>query len=145
MLAQNFQTPTALGISDGEFEALFKVLRMLERGEIQHMRGNIGDRPGGALEGENFTPHFFNMALVQLENDCGTAGCILGWARHVASDSRIFQERSPALDELFMMGPGFGGGFKGKFFSDILPSEAAIALRSYLTTGDPRWAEALAD
>jgi hypothetical protein len=35
MLAQNFKTPAALGISDAEFEALVKALGMLEREEIK--------------------------------------------------------------------------------------------------------------
>jgi hypothetical protein len=34
MLANSFMTPSALGISDVEFDALVKVLGMLERSEI---------------------------------------------------------------------------------------------------------------
>jgi hypothetical protein len=34
MLANNFMTPSALGLSDVEFESLVKVLGMLERGDI---------------------------------------------------------------------------------------------------------------
>lgn len=35
MLAQNFKTAADLDLADAEFEALVKVLGMLERGEIK--------------------------------------------------------------------------------------------------------------
>lgn len=37
MLAQNFKTPADLGITDVEFDALYKVLGILERSEVPHV------------------------------------------------------------------------------------------------------------
>ncbi len=141
MLAQNFKTPTDLGITDAEFNALFKVLGMLERGELEHMRADVFDP--GPLGGH--TPQFFNMCLVESQNDCGTACCIMGWARFIAHDRSLFHSRTLAASDLFRISHTDGTIFiyPGKFSSDILPSDAAIALRNYLTHGEPRWAEAL--
>ncbi len=120
MLAQNFKTAADLRIADVELDALIKVLGMLEREEI--------------------APEQFNMCRY-----CGTACCLAGWA-YIASGEIAFPEvadntpRSPAhgndgLSTLFCSRLGLG--------LRATPSQAAIALRSYLTTGDANWAEAL--
>lgn len=140
MLAQNFMTSTALGITDAEFEALVKVMGMLERGEIKYMPASWRDSP---LHTDPIVPQFFNMALIVTENDCGTACCILGWARHIVGDRSLFRDGlSQSLNDLFRMGQT-SDGYVGKFSEEMLPSEAAIALRNYLTTGEARWAEAV--
>lgn len=142
MLAQNFIMPAALGISDIEFESLVKVLGMLERGEIEYMPATWRDCP---RRSDPVTPKFFNMCLIETENNCGTACCILGWARHVAGDRTLFGgELHQPLKDLFRLGDT-SDGYVGKFSEEMLPSEAAVALRSYLTTGEPRWAEAVAE
>lgn len=76
MLANSFQTPAALGISDVEFEALEKVLGMLERGELSH-----GPFPRAKMDREG---NQFNMAALLDEGECGTIGCLMGWAYHVS-------------------------------------------------------------
>ena len=63
MLANNFMTPSALGISDVEFEALVKVLGMLERTEIPD---------------EQFT-------MRRVQHPCRTPACLCGWANHVSA------------------------------------------------------------
>ena len=63
MLANNFMTPSALGISDAELDALVKVLGMLERGEIPEDQ--------------------FTMRRVQ--HPCRTPACLCGWANHVSA------------------------------------------------------------
>jgi hypothetical protein len=122
MLAQNFMRPEALGISDKEFEALVKVLGMLDRKEI--------------------APEDFRMDVVR----CGTAACLKGWCQTVSLDRDMFygcwDDRSstcrPAgLNRLF----GYAGSATSQ---NPTRSQAAIALRNYLMTGEPRWSEVLA-
>ena len=131
MLAQNFKTAKELGLEEVEAEALVRVLRMLERGDIAAAEFHIG----------------------QFRHECRTPSCICGWAHHV-SGGRAFPElsvahhgalilyrrlsHSPAIVELFRLTAARGSG------GDITPEQAAIALRNYLTHGEPRWAEATA-
>lgn len=127
MLAQNFKTPTDLGISDKEFDALVNVLGMLERCEIKE--------------------EYFSMGKVK---NCGSPSCILGWARHVSSCKNIFAlegdftkwRRLPTQVRRLFAYVESTRDFDAHVAS---PSQAAIALRNYLTTGEPNWAEALAE
>lgn len=136
MLANNFMPPSALGLSDVEFESLVKVLGMLERGEI----------------GEDE----FTMRRVQ--HPCRTPACLCGWANHV-SGGRAFPleaKPGPTIFSQSTYGPrwsamprpvrelfGYGGRATDPVYA-ATPAQAAIALRSYLTRGEARWAEALA-
>ncbi len=136
MLANNFMTPSALGISDVEFEALVKVLGMLERGEIPD---------------EQFT-------MRRVQHPCRTPACLCGWANHVSA-GRAFPLQREAGATIFSTatyGPrwremprplrdlfGYGGRPTDPVYA-ATPSQAAIALRNFLTRGEPRWAEALA-
>ena len=136
MLANNFMAPSALGLSDAEFESLVKVLGMLERGEI--------------------TDEQFTMRRVQ--HPCRTPACLCGWANHV-SGGRAFplhEKPGPMIFSRSTYGPrwremprplqdlfGYGGRATDPVYA-ATPSQAAIALRSFLTVGEPRWAEALA-
>jgi hypothetical protein len=128
VLAQNFKTAKELDLADVEVEALISVLRMLERGDIAREEFHMG--------------HF--------RHECRTPACICGWAYHV-SRGRAFSELispygplllhrrvSQSVSELFRLTEARGSG------SEITPAQAAIALRNYLTHGEPRWAEALA-
>jgi hypothetical protein len=135
MLAQNFKTPSDLGISDAEFEALLKVLRMMERGEIKPSPEDaIFDRYQSAEP-----PTMFRMASTRGSADCGTACCILGWAWHLddGMGRHLFWTTNRALDELFYTNTD------GIYCRN--PEQGAIALRNYLTFGEARWAEALAE
>lgn len=134
MLAQNFKTPAELQITDAEFEALVKVLGMLERGDIKPSK---------------FSMHHPGDQDTWTIDDCGTPACIAGWARYVAGD-RIFDRAayspspySQELSNLFMMGRARCDWPASPFLAT--PHQAAIALRGYLTTGQTRWDEALAD
>lgn len=144
MLAQNFKTPADLGITDAEFDALFKVLGMLEREEIPYAPGygdicrDVPDSPTNRPD-----PKFFNMGFVTGEHECGTAGCILGWAQHIAGRTLDFGDRKGAIARLFQMGADACNESLPVSHENILPSQAALALRNYLTHGEPRWAEAL--
>lgn len=130
MLAQNFQTPAALGISGVEFEALVKVMGMLERGELKHC--------GGGNPETQKIKMGFSMSTAQCDTACGTAGCIGGWAASVMGINPIVyvhdNDHCPGLYSLYWGYPR----------SNVTPEQGAIALRNYLTHGEPRWAEALA-
>jgi hypothetical protein len=117
MLAQNFKTPTDLGIPEDEFFGLVRVLGEFERGEIR--------------------PEQFDM-----RQWCGSACCISGHALKYDCDLRA---STPGLAALLVPGPhDLEVGKYGKTMKDILPEHAAIAIRNYLTHGEPRWGEALA-
>ena len=139
MLAQNFKTPAELGVSDTEFEALLSVLRMLERGEIKE-----------APPDQNWTsifnlaecpePTMFSMRTTQATADCGTACCIIGWARFISGDWNILAASiSPKHSAYSLFFPHEMGAIHSRD-----PSQGAIALRNYLTFGEPRWAQAVA-
>jgi len=138
MLASNFKTPSALGISEVEFESLVRVLGMLERGEIPDDQ--------------------FTMRRVQ--HPCRTPACLCGWANHV-SEGRAFPLHARSSVTMFSTtttyGPrwkelprpvqrlfGYGGRPTDPVYS-ASTAQAAIALRNFLTDGEPRWEEALAD
>lgn len=141
MLAQNFKTPTDLGVTSVEFDALLKVLHGLETRQLQEI----------PVENAFTMPNIISM-------DCGAQGCILGWAYLIsnraafdspemrateAGDTKqcwdIFEKR-PHLDELFF--PDFYNNDID--CGSVTSDQAAIALRNFLTHGEPRWREALA-
>lgn len=128
MLAQNFKTPMALDIQDWEFEALLKVLGMLERGELRHVE------PGCSISSYQFSGQF-NMALWVADNDCGTVACIGGTASLIAG-RKIRSRETPGLCGLFY--PCLKTDW-----AKITTEQAAIAVRNYLTHGEARWAEVM--
>jgi hypothetical protein len=127
VLAQNFKTAKELGLAQVEVEALVIVLRMLERGDIAREQLHMG----------------------RFRHECRTPACICGWAHYVSRGLAFSELASPcgpiilhrrasnALSELFRLTQtrGSGGG--------ITPAQAAVALRNYLTHGEPRWDEAM--
>lgn len=115
MLAQNFKTPADLEISDDEFDALAKVLGMLEREEIRRDDFDM-DWPDG----------------------CGAPCCILGHARRLGAFRDEWLGGMPAA-HCALFAP-----VTRVRYSTITPDQAAIALRNFLTHGEPRWQEALA-
>jgi len=129
MLAQNFKTATDLGTRDADLNALITILGMLEREEFVHVGPDDVSKPNG-----------FNMSPVIRRGECGTVACLAGWVEalngETLSEDAMTREQSHAWGGLIM--PSRGG------WSKITPQQAAIALRSYLTTGDANWAEALA-
>jgi hypothetical protein len=119
MLAQNFLSADALDISENDLRALIKVLGLLERGELKHVQLKKYDCK---------VPDAFNMEFW----DCGTAHCIGGWAHQFGAD---LNQCNPGI-----WGLCFPEEHDG--YANITVEEAAIALRSYLTCGDAKWAEA---
>lgn len=136
MLAQNFKTPAELDIPAAAMDALIAVLRMLERDELEHRRGIKGSTTKGI---KSFK--FFNMRAYRNHEDCGTVLCIKGAAEMVADmqEEKFWGNKTDALLSLFL--PHTYCGLQAEA---ITPHQAAIALRNYLTRGEPRWDEALA-
>lgn len=124
MLAQNFKTAKELGLTKKGLEAYIKTLRMLESGELVYT-------PQG-----HFVPNGFNMATVWVEEaSCGSIGCIIGWAQHLAGPNQMYLRRETdsksAMDHLAMP-PNWGSG-------QYTVDQAAKALRSFLVTGEADW------
>jgi hypothetical protein len=143
MLAQNFKTATDLGITDAEHEALTKVLGMLERDEIRHAPINYDKsfymrKPAGVKHID------FNMGEVFSHTACGTAACIAGscdffFKTRFSSSNALRDDLPDALNALFCPDT-----LSGSEWEKITAEQAARALRSYLTTGEANWADALA-
>lgn len=108
MLAQNFKTPEELNLTQDQFNALYGVMLMFERGEIKE--------------------HEFNMAHWEPHHSsCGTSMCIGGWAEEAFG---VYLDTShsdkPKLFSLVMD------------YSLKTTEQAALAIRAYLSTGDHR-------
>ncbi len=136
MLAQNFKTAADLKVTEAEFDALKHVLAMLERQELHPEKHR--DRNG---QYSPTKPGGFNMNCTYEQNECGTIGCIGGWcAVTMGLSDRIEINRyvkvlhSHSLYDLYW----------SRCNETITPSQAAIAVRNFLTDGEPRWSEALA-
>lgn len=128
MLAQNFKTSAELGHTDEELAAHITILGMLDRGELIHAHqwANIDNG--------------FNMRVLRNESDCGTVCCIQGWVNFLipAGAKRTTHGGDSAHGRLIMPPGG------ADEWAKITTSQAANALRNYLTTGEARWDEALA-
>jgi hypothetical protein len=136
MLMQNFKSAADLGITEPQLSALIKTLVLLETGKLVHVPAD--DLRRGP---KTFTGHF-NMDSWTWTGDCGTVACIGGTAEMVGGVNFQGFTRPKALTELFYP---FDSNDDGEHpFSAITPAQAATALRSYLTTGDAKWSEAVA-
>jgi hypothetical protein len=136
MLAQSFQSAADLGITEPQLSALIKTLVLLETGKLVHV-------PRWSWSGDHsneFTSHF-NMAAWGSKTDCGTIHCIGGTAEAVSGDENLFAGWTDhgKLSELFAP---YSLDFLA--WEEVTTAQAATALRSYLTTGDARWDQAVA-
>lgn len=134
MLAQNFKSADELKITEPQKEALIKVLVLLETGKLIHTTDYSYSNDGKT----KFTGHFNMEEWGDWPHNCGTVACIGGTAELIAG-KKIFDggEASGKLYDLFY--PRLVD-----VWNLITTDQAATALRSYLTTGDPKWAEAVA-
>ena len=120
MLMQNFKSADELKISVAEQAALIKVLGMLERGELKHSRDSN-------VKGD----FLFNMGTQGC--GCGTPACIGGWVAHLLGENQMAY-----VDKQMDNGP-LNDLYWGRMSDYITVDQAATALRSFLTVGDPRW------
>lgn len=146
MLAQNFKTAAELNLTDKRFEALLGVLRMLERDELKHVALDE-TRARMSYRKPRDRSFVFNMDDIYTYSNCGTAACIAGACDLYFNSDFVdpkdgladIDEVSKELYNLFCPDRVSPCDWK-----EISSSQAAMALRSYLTTGEPRWDLALA-
>lgn len=127
MLASNFKTADELGLVPEAVPALIKVLGLLERGELAWV---TWERPCKIKNGFNMAPHW-------VSDQCGSMGCILGWARQLepAICAKLYSSLCPTQDQIYQM----GRLTTPPYASHRTVAEAAHALRTYLVTGTADW------
>lgn len=126
MLAQNFKSADDLEISDEQKDALIKTLVLMETGKLRHVPfKQLAERTYDDPKYDGL----FNMAHSYIVTDCGTVACIKGTAELISGVSFYTGEMPPQMVALFYWWKGV----------DPSVEQAATALRSYLTTGDPQW------
>jgi len=141
MLAQSFQSAADLGITEPQKDALIKTLKLMETGKIDHfaddLDGDVMYRKDRKFSG------LFNMVMWAGDHECGTVCCIGGTAEligNVTFGADFGQDlQNSALEGLFCPRE-----VNWRDWRSITPAQAARALRSYLTTGDAKWSEAVA-
>ncbi len=138
MLAQNFMTAADLGLTDEQHSALIKTLALMDAGKLVHVR----DVEWDSTKDEDVFSGHFNMSFWTAPHSCGTAGCIGGTAEMI-SGVKFPDLLTEKLKVLFY--PSRACEIADIDYEDITVPQAAMALRSYLTTGDARWDLALAD
>lgn len=142
MLAQNFKSATDLEITEQQRLALIKTLVLLETGKLTHKKKPDDNEMlhfgFDFKDGHPVLTGHFNMDLWTVTyRNCGTIACIGGTAEIIGGPGVGFvEDQLPEnLQRLFYP-------FTSKFrFRDITTAQAATALRSYLTTGNPHWEE----
>lgn len=135
MLAQNFMAAEVLGLNEMQHRALVLTLNALERGELKFV--DINPYVGNSVKRGKFTGKF-NMGIW----NCGSVCCIAGAAELLGNldlcELDVVANETENLHKLFY--PLLTKVPRRK----ITVAQAAQALRSYLTCGEPRWDEAVA-
>lgn len=133
-----FLPPTALGITVAERDSLIKSLSLLESGAIKDRGQALYIRHPDFCD-KPVMPTMFNMGSCTIETECGTACCILGIGRAVSGDWNFMNGSTHRDHSAYPL-----------FFPNVAaaihctdPKKGAKALRSYLETGKPRWAETM--
>jgi len=138
MLAQSFKTADELEITEAQKAALMKVLVLLETEKLVHVAaGLIYAKSEPKFAGQ------FNMNQWRGENHCGTICCIGGTAELVGNLER-HEFHDAACEKNVELRHLFYPTSAAIDWESITPAQAAIALRSYLTTGDSHWELAVA-
>ncbi len=130
MLMQNFKSAADLGITEAEQAALIKVLGMLERGDLVDVAKDDGCENG--------------FYIGTWGHGCGTPACIGGWAAALMNrDQKEYVSISMPMDDEHCS--AIGNLYWGyPRYPKPGVAQSALALRSYLTTGDARWDLAVA-
>lgn len=130
MLAQNFKSAAELGIAEAEHQALITVLGMLERGELKDIGQSDNCHRGDKL-----------FTMDSCGSGCGTAACIGGW---VAALTGHIKKQYEYVHNYQHVGPLCDLYWNEQAIdSNATVTQAAVALRSFLVTGDANWSEAL--
>jgi len=133
MLAQNFKTPAELNLDEKLYDALKKVLVRLETNDLVYVTDN---RLREGTELDLSKPNGFNMNVVLIQKECGTVGCLAGWA---AIEMGVKPSRVIGMAESGILGDLFYPDILPGKYHKITTEQAAIALRNYLTTGEVDW------
>lgn len=154
MLAQSFKTAEDLDISEKHREALIKTLALFESGEMRHISYDVRNRSLTRDYDASFSGNF-NMQGWSVrvptdpipsdygaQRDCGTIACIGGTASLIGGvDFEIYASPGVRRSSLWQL---FYPNVDIDQWDKITVEQAAMALRSYLTTGKPHWELALA-
>jgi len=126
-------TADQLNLTARQHDALIKVLGMLERGELKHGPYHLSKAK------------IFNMGTWWIEGGCSTAGCIGGWANHIAGSVLFNGIRNYNAPLRCLLYPGAEPECEDSNirYSSITTEEAAQALSNYLTTGKADWRSVL--
>jgi hypothetical protein len=134
MLAQNFKTAEDLQVTEQAHAALIKVLHLLDCGDLKHCKLEKGPESDSFFQPKH-VENAFNMSSFE----CGTVRCIGGWVLHFLVGKHQVNAAKAGNNELhYLFYPPNHVGY-----NDITTTQAACALRSYLTTGKAEWEEAL--
>jgi hypothetical protein len=129
MLARSpFKTAEELGCYTSTYKGLILVLEKMKKGEFVWTDQNTPITNG------------FNMARGWMPGrsvECGTVGCIAGWAMHLARSTGQEMEPSRTVQQLedwygLVMPEGYTDGHHTL-------EQAQVALESYLLTGKADW------
>lgn len=140
MLAQSFLSAADLGITEPQLSALQKTLVLLEAGKLEYVAN-----PDEIADGRFFERRFiglFNMGHWATPHSCGTVCCIGGTAELIGDVSFGRWSFSNNLRLIGLFAPQEDENLR---WNTIAPAQAATALRSYLTCGDAKWHEAVAE
>lgn len=146
MLAQTFKTATELGITEAERGALIEVLENMKCGNIYSRH----DMPDECRVKHATTPKIHMESFFTHNTECGTVGCLAGWA-NIVSGGEAFPELNKArerhpnsipdienmiqrlpleLRKLFLV-----RGSSGYLVKDLTHGTLIQRLNNYLTTG----------
>lgn len=140
MLARSFLSHTDLGIAADERDILIRLLGMMERGEVKSAPEAFGENLADFF-GPIGAPTIFNMSsVIRTDLSCGTAACLLGWARFVSDQPELLSTSDSPIHPCEPL-------FYPHAMAAITCRDAAKgaqALANFLTTGEPRWNEVMA-
>lgn len=127
MAPREFKTARQLRIKQKEYNALVKVLYMLEGGELVDTR---------AVSPNSKPPkNGFNMGVEHLEIRCGTVACIGGWM------AVFMNEDDPTYYVVKFLIEDSSSPLKQLFWANTTAksAKAARTIRHFLRTGDVDW------
>lgn len=131
-----------LNISNRQYNALIGVIALLKSGKLTYKENYNVD----------VTVKGFNLGywFQHTDSDCGSIGCIGGWAEWVDARERKVRWEWHGLFPMEMFNKycdEFHEGLNSLMYPDIAeydevtPQQAAKAVQNYLTTGYPDWEE----
>lgn len=126
-----FKSAEELSLSQRIYSGYVRLLPLLEEGKIEYEDVALIDMK--RMKAEREAPTTLNMRYIR----CGTAGCLIGWAKVLGdpepNDREINVEATRNHQNLIMP-----DGYRSNP-AQFTVKRCAKALRAYLTTGRPDW------